>query len=160
GVRLFQLGKIGDRVEMAAVDELLDLRLRDVFDVGFPGVQHPYLFGVGVESRDLMASLGKTQRQGKSDIATSHDTDFKVRALEKFRSSICWHRRKKLLIFSNYVVKAGGPERPTAISYYISFPNIPRMCVQLPRIFPIASDSARFAWKARTGQDKRRHKGR
>jgi hypothetical protein len=66
-----------------------------VFDVGFAGIQHANFFGIGIESSDLVAGFGKTEGEGKADIATTNDGDFQLAAFEKFWSSIRSHEVKK-----------------------------------------------------------------
>ena len=91
GVRFRELGEIGDGIEVAAVHELLDFCLRDVFDVGFAGVQHANFFGIGVKSSDLVTGFSKAKSERKADVATANDGDFELAAFEKFGSSVRSH---------------------------------------------------------------------
>ncbi len=76
---------------MLGIDELLDLGLRDVLDVGLAGVQHGHLFWIGVESGDFVARFGEAQAQREADVSAANDGDFELGAFEKFGFTIDCH---------------------------------------------------------------------
>jgi len=76
GVSFLEFGKIGGGAEMTAVDELLDFGLLDMLNVGLAGIQHGDFRGIGVKAGDLVASFGKTERQGKSYVTASDNSNF------------------------------------------------------------------------------------
>ena len=98
---------------MTAVHELLDFRLRDVFDVRPAVVEHANFFGIGVESGDSMSGFGKAEGEGKADVATANDGDFQLAAFEKFGSFIRRHEGEKApnLKKKMTVPRAGEPGR-------------------------------------------------
>ncbi len=61
---------------MPGIDELLDLVLRNVLDVGLAGIEHGHLGGIGVKSRDFVPRFGKAQRQRQAHIAAANDAYF------------------------------------------------------------------------------------
>jgi len=61
---------------VAAVDELLNLVLRDVFDVRLAGIEHGNLAGIGIETGHLMPGFSKAQGQRKSYITASDNSNF------------------------------------------------------------------------------------
>jgi hypothetical protein len=91
GVRFREPGEIRDGVEMAAVHELLDFRLRDVLDVGPASIQHANFFWIGVKTSDLVTGFGEAEGEGEADVTTSNDGDFQLAAFEEFGSSIRCH---------------------------------------------------------------------
>ncbi len=76
GVCFLELGKIGGGAEVAAVDELLDLGLLNVFDVRFAGVEHGNFGGIGIKTGDFVAGFGKAKSQRKSDVTASDNSNF------------------------------------------------------------------------------------
>src|SRR3984957_11536681 len=61
GVCFFDAREIRGRAKVSRVHELLDLRLRNVLDVGFAGIEHRHFFRSGVKSRHFVARLRETQ---------------------------------------------------------------------------------------------------
>ena len=68
---------------MPADDELLNFVLLNVFDVGLAGVQHGDFCGVGVKASDFVACFSKAKRERKTNVTTSDNSDFQLRAFEK-----------------------------------------------------------------------------
>src|SRR6266481_6371770 len=79
---------------MPAVDELLDLILRDVLDVGFAGIEHGHFVRVGIKSRDFVPRFGKSQRQQQAYIAAADDGYLQLGAFEKFRFPVDRHESR------------------------------------------------------------------
>src|SRR6266851_5790129 len=59
GVDVLQFSEIRGRAEMLAVDELLDLILGNMLDIGFARIEHVHFGGVSVKSRYFMSRFGK-----------------------------------------------------------------------------------------------------
>ncbi len=76
---------------MLAVDVLLNLGLLDVLDVGLACVEHRNFFGIRIESGDFVAGFGKTEAEGKSDIAAADDADAKLGTFEEFGFTLDCH---------------------------------------------------------------------
>src|SRR5579885_244306 len=97
-VGFLQFGEIRGGLEMAAVDELLNLILRNVLDIGFARIELGDLGGIGIETGHFVPGFRKAQSQGKSHVATADDGDFELRTFEKFRLAIGWHTCASLLL--------------------------------------------------------------
>ena len=91
GVDVLQSSEIRGRAEMLAVDELLDLILGNMLDIGFACIEHVHFGGVSVKSRNFMSRFGKSQRQRQAHIPAADDSDFELIAFEEFGFSVNWH---------------------------------------------------------------------
>src|SRR6202043_2053318 len=95
GIRFLQARKIRGRAKMPAIDELLDLRLRNMFDVRTPRIQHIHFIGIGVESRNLVPRLRNPQREGQAPVPASDDGDLELGAFEELRFLVNGHESRR-----------------------------------------------------------------
>src|SRR5258708_17959649 len=122
---------------MPAVDELLDLCLLDVLDIGPPCIQHVHFGGIGVESGHLVPCFRKTQRQRQAYISTSDDGDLKLGALEELRFPINWHESgctPKLL----GIHQSAKPYAKSRINIAGFSPTAKRLCEVRPHVSAVA----------------------
>src|SRR5262249_27081831 len=91
GVYFFQLRGVAGRGKVAAVDELLNFRLRDVLDVRLSGVEGVDFLLIGVKAGDFVSGFGETQRQRQAHVAASDDSYFELGAFEKLWLSVGRH---------------------------------------------------------------------
>ncbi len=95
GIRFLQARKIRSRAKMPAIDELLDLRLRNMLDIRPPRIQHVHFVGIGIESRHLVPRFRKTQRQRQPHVSASNDGDLELGAFEELRFPVSWHESRR-----------------------------------------------------------------
>src|SRR2546430_2389989 len=107
----FKLLDVVGRAEVLAVDELLDLVLRNVLDVGLAGIEHGHLAGIGIESRDFVPRFGEAHRQGQADVAAANDSHFELAAFEKLGFPVNGHEFRRIPLYV-------GPHRGQGIHVY------------------------------------------
>src|SRR5437762_10595262 len=83
-VGLLELGKISGGAEVAAVHELLNLGLGNVLDIGLSRIEHGNFRGVSVKASDSVPGFSKANRQRKSYVTASDNSNFKLRTFEEF----------------------------------------------------------------------------
>ena len=106
GVEFFELREIGGGAKVPAMDELLDLISRNVFDVGLATIEHGHFLGVRIKSRDFVPCFGKAQRQRQAHVSAADDCHFELCAFENLRFPVNGH----LLLFTPRDLAPGGVE--------------------------------------------------
>ncbi len=99
GVGFPHLREIVACAEVPAVDELLDLVLRNVLDVGLTGIEHRHFVGIGIKSCDSVPRFGEAQRQGQADVAAANDSHFELGAFEKLGFPVDGHEFRRTPIY-------------------------------------------------------------
>ena len=83
-VHFAKASEIGCRIEMLCIDVSSDFFGGNVLDVGLAGIQ---LFNLGlieIESRDVLADVGKPERERKSHVAAADDSDLDAFVRKEF----------------------------------------------------------------------------
>ncbi len=99
GVGFFQFLEIVGRAEMPAVDELLDLVLRNVLDVGLSGIEHRHFVRINIKPRDFVPRFGEAQCQGQADVAAANNSHFELGAFKEFGFPVDWHGFRRTPLF-------------------------------------------------------------
>ncbi len=68
-------GEIGGRLKFLVANRVTNPLRIDVFDVGPAGIEEVDLSRVNVDSDDIVAAFGESQRQGQPNVAEAYDGD-------------------------------------------------------------------------------------